>query len=143
MVEVKNNKLMIDGSKTALDQINVIHQVGDNLHVSNSIVEFAKNVSIKDVYKQVSKANGNFMLINRAMVNLDNVESVGIKYYQYAGISIYECDKKNAELYTLSLQCANGKTEAISFKTLLEVQKAFRQLKLKLVELKNNENTCE
>ena len=139
MIEIKNNQLVIDGFKISLNDINIIHQVKNNLHLSNSIIEFAKDIEIKDVFKVINNSENNFILINKAIVNLDNVESASIKYYQYAGISIYECEKKHAELYVLRLLCKDGNTETISFRTLEEVQKYYQELQNRLSELKTKE----
>ena len=84
MIEIKNDQLNIDGKKISLNDINIIHQVQNNLHLSNSIVEFAKNHEVKEVFEKLTENElNNFILINRSIVNLDNVKSAYIKYYQY------------------------------------------------------------
>lgn len=143
MIEIKNNQLIVDGFKIDLNEINVIHQVKNNLHLSNSIVEFAQNLDIKELFEMLKeKGLINFILVNKALVNINNVASLKVKFYQYAGISIYECEKKHAELYVISLECKDGKTESISFRTLAETEKYYQELDAKLTELKNKEASC-
>lgn len=143
MIEIKGNKLKIDGKVMDLDEVNIIHQVKNNLHLSNSIVEFAQNLDIKELFEKLKeKGFHNFILVNKALVNINNVDSLKIKYYQYAGISIYECEKKHAELYVISLECKDGKTESISFRTLAETEKYYQELDAKLTELNNKEASC-
>lgn len=143
MVEIKNDQLIIDDKKLDLTDVNIIHQVQNNLHLSNNIVEFAQNQDVKEVFKKLSQHGyNNFMLINRAIVNLANVESAIIKYFQYAGISIYECEKKHAELHVISLNCKNGKTESISFRTFAEAEKFHQEINKKLAE-KNAQTICD
>lgn len=139
MLEVKNNNLIIDDKKRAIDEINMIQSAKGKLYFSNNIVEISQNsYDINEVYKTLQSAGlNNFVLYDNVIVNANNVESVYFKYFQYAGISIIQCDKANAEMCMLVLNCKNGISETISFRTDKEAEKCYHVIDNAITTLKN------
>ena len=118
MLEVKDNKLIIDGIVKDLKDVNLINSKSNAIYFSNNMVERIKSYpySIEEVYKVLENSGINtFWLVNNTIINLNNIERVYIKYYQYAGLSIVETLKENAETCFVNIVCKNGKTESISF----------------------------
>ena len=145
MLEIKNNNLIIDGKAKSLNDINVINGNEKTVCIFvNMLVGVKKHdCSIKDLHKQLVEAGyNNFMLTNNAIINLNNIENMYIKYYQYAGISILESSKANAELCLLNLVCKNGKTESMSFNSNKEADKVYRTINDKLIDFKNAQANC-
>lgn len=141
MIKIKNNILTIDKKSTNIDEINMIQSVKDKLYFSNNIVEISpKPYDINLLHKNLVEAGlENFILLDNVIVNLDNVVSLYIKYFQYAGISIFQCNKEDAEMYMLAINCRNGKTETISFRTWAEAEKCYHTLDKALTDLRNSQ----
>ena len=140
MIEVKNNNLIIDEKKYSINEINMIQSVNGKLYFSNNIVEISKNpYDINELHKKLTDAGfSNFELFNNSVVNVENIDSMYIKYFQFAGISIFQCDKKHAEMFMLVMNCKNGKAETISFRTAKEAEKCYHILDNAIIDFKNN-----
>ena len=140
MLEIKNDNLIIGKKSTSIDEINMIQSAKGKLFFSNSIVEISKDAyDINEVYNELKKAGySNFVLLDNAIVNVENINEVYIKYYQYAGISIFQCNKENAEMYMVVIACKNGKSETISFSSEIEAEKCCDLLNTALNNFKSN-----
>jgi len=139
MIEVKDNEIIIDGVVKYLNNVNLIKSENDSVYFSSNIVERIKKYpyNIKEVYKQINNAGlTNFWLTNNTIINLNNIESVHIKYYQYAGLSIIETSKLNAEKCFVNMVCKNRKIESIGFSSDKEAEKFYHELDDKLIEIK-------
>lgn len=142
MLEVKDNKLIIDGITKDFKDINLINSKGDSVYFSNNMVERIKiyPYTVQEVYETLSNAGINsFWLVNNTIINLNNIERVYIKYYQYAGLSIIETLKANAETCFVNIVCKNGKTEAISFSSDKEAEKFYHELDNKIIDVKSEQ----
>ena len=141
MIEINGNMLFIDEKSTQIENINIIKSIKNKLYFSNNIVEISpKSHNIDEVYSVLQQAGlSNFVLINNAIVNASNIESMYIKYYQYAGLSILQCEKGNAEMCNLILCCKNGKEETISFPTTKEAEKCYHILDAAVADIKNRQ----
>ena len=140
MLEVKDNKLIIDGIVKDLKDVNLINSKSNAIYFSNNMVERIKSYpySIEEVYKVLENSGINtFWLVNNTIINLNNIERVFIKYYQYAGLSIVETLKENAETCFVNIVCKNGKTESISFSSDKEAEKFYHELDNKIINLKS------
>ena len=140
MLEVKDNKLIIDGIVKDLKDVNLINSKSNAIYFSNNMVERIKSYpySIEEVYKVLENSGINtFWLVNNTIINLNNIERVFIKYYQYAGLSIVETLKENAETCFVNIVCKNGKTETISFSSDKEAEKFYHELDNKIINLKS------
>ena len=140
MIAVYNDKINIDNTIKNLNKINVIKGNEKSFYFSDNLVtgegEFPYNIKhLHSVLQRAEKTN--FILTENAIVNIQNVKEVVMEYFQYAGISIYKCCKKDAELYVVSLLCTNGKTESISYHSFKQAQACFNEINknLKDVEL--------
>ena len=138
MIEIKNDNLIIDNKSTPINQINMIQSAKGKLYFSNSIVEISKeSYDINEVFATLQAAGlKDFILIDNVIVNIENVESMYIKYFQYAGISIFQCDKENAEMYMLVLNCKNGRTENIFYRSSKEAEKSYHILDNAIIDYK-------
>lgn len=138
MLEVKNNNLIIDDKTRAIDEINMIQSAKGKLYFSNSIVEISENsYDINEVYKKLQSASSNnFVLIDNAIVNVNNIESLHKKYFQYAGISIIQCDRENYEMCMVVLNCKNGSSETISFRSEKEADDCCEIINKAIADLK-------
>lgn len=143
MIEIKNDNLIIDKKTTPINQINMIQSAKGKLYFSNSIVEISeKPYDINEVYEKLQSAGcSNFVLIDNVIINVSNVDSTYIKYFQYAGISIFQCDKKNAEMYMLVLNCKNGRAENIFYRSAKEAEKAYHKLDDSIIDFKTAQLT--
>jgi len=142
MIEVKNNNLIIDGVSKSLKDINIINCKGNAIYFSNNMVERIKEYpyTIEEVYNAITTAGYNgFWLVNNTLININNIEKVFIKYYQYAGLSIVESSKANAETCFVNIVCKNGKTESISFSSDKEAEKFYNDLDNKIIDIKQTE----
>ena len=81
----------------------------------------------------------NFVLIDNVIVNTENVSDIYVKYFQYAGISIFQCNKENAEMYMLVMTCKNGKAETISFSSIEELEKYRKTIENSITNLKSSQ----
>ena len=93
MVEIKNNALIIDGETKNLNNINIINGKNNFVYFSNNMLERIKNYPypIEEIYALIKKAGlNNFWFVNNKIININNIQKVYIKYYQYAGLSIIE-----------------------------------------------------
>ena len=141
MLEVKNNNLIIDDKTRAIDEINMIQSAKGKLYFSNSIVEISENShDINEVYKKLQSAGfNNFILLNNVIVNVDNIDSLQRKYFQYAGISIIQCDKENYEMCMLVLNCKNNSSENISYGSCEDMEKDYNAIHNAMIDLKNDQ----
>ena len=139
MVEIKNNNLIIDGKSTPIDEINMIQSAKGKLYFSNNIVEISKEShdikELNNIFQQAGLTN--FVLIDNVIVNTENVSDIYVKYFQYAGISIFQCNKENAEMYMLVMTCKNGKAETISFSSIEELEKYRNIIENSIANLKS------
>jgi len=142
MLEVKDNKLKIGKTVKDLKDVNLINGKEKSISFSNNMLERITEYpyTLDEVYSVLTNAGlQNFWLVNNTIVNLNNVEDVKIKYYQYAGLSIVESTKENAETCFINIICKNGKTESISFSSVKEAEYFNNTLTSLLFELKNSQ----
>lgn len=141
MLKIKDNKIIVDGIKREIDKINMINLSRNYLSFSNRIFDCVKyEDDINSVYQLLTNANLNgFLLQGNNIINLNNVVSLHIEYYQYAGISIHQSSMANAELCLLALNCKNGKKETIPFRTHKEAEKCYHEIDGALSDLRNKE----
>lgn len=142
MLELKNNKLIIDGVEKNLKDINLIIGNENTISFSSNLVERIKEYpySILDLYAELTKTGlKSFWLTNNKIINLNNIERVYIKYYQYAGLSIIETIKSNAEKCNVNIVCKNGKTESVSFSSDKEAEKFYHELDNKIMDIKSEQ----
>ena len=78
-------------------------------------------------------------VIDNVIVNTENVSDIYVKYFQYAGISIFQCNKENAEMYMLVMNCKNGKAETISFSSIEELEKYRNIIENSIANLKSSQ----
>ena len=141
MIEINDNNLVVDGKQMPIEKINIIKLIKNKLYLSNNIVEISpKSYKLDEVVAALQEAGlTNFVKIENAIVNAGNVESMYIKYYQYAGISIFQCEKYNADMCNLVICCKNGKEETISFSSSKEAEKNYHILDSVVTEIKNKQ----
>ena len=143
MIEIKNDNLIIDKKTTPINQINMIQSAKGKLYFSNSIVEISdKPHDSNELYNKLQSAGcSNFVLIDNVIVNVANIESSYMKYFQYAGISIFQCNRENAEMYMLVLNCKNGRAENILYRSAKEAEKAYHKLDDAIIDFKTAQQT--
>ena len=142
MVEIKNNALIIDGETKNLNNINIINGKNNFVYFSNNMLERIKNYPypIEEIYALIKKAGlNNFWFVNNKIININNIQKVYIKYYQYAGLSIIESLRINAETCVVNIECVNGRTESISFSSDKEAEKFYHELDNRIIESKCTE----
>ena len=142
MIKIEDNKIIIDKVVKNLNDVNLIIGNDNTISFSSNLVERIKEYpySISDLYTELTKAGlKSFWLINNKIINLNNIERVYIKYYQYAGLSIIETIKANAETCNVNIVCKNGKTETISFSSDKEAEKFYHQLDDKITDMKSEQ----
>jgi len=141
MIEIKKDKFIINGNEKMLKNVNIIKTEKDGLCFSNRFTDCVDcEYDTNDLYQSIVGAGlKGFMMANDVIVNLNNVESMFIKYYQLAGISIHACKQDHADLCLLTLVCKNGRTESIPFNTHKEAEKCYHEIDSKLSDLKNEE----
>ena len=141
MIEIKNDNLIIDKKSTPIKEINMIQSAKGKLYFSNKIVEIADGYySIYGVYNLLKKAGfTNFVYLDNVVVNAENINSLHINYYQFAGLSIFQSNKENAEMYMLVMNCKNGKSETISFSSAKEVEKCYHILDNVVSDIKSSQ----
>ena len=141
MIEIKKNKIIADGIERDIDNINVINYSRNYLSFSSRIADCAKyEKGIEAFYEELNNAGLiGFILHGNDIVNLNNVITLTIEFYQYAGISIHKTTKENAELYHLNLVCKNGRKETIPFRTYKEAEECFNFIGAALKQLNDQE----
>ena len=141
MIEIKNKTLIIDGKSAPIKDVNMIQSAKGKLYFSNKFVEVSKNsYEINDVYKILKNVGiTNFVLVDKVIVNAENIKSLYIQYYQYAGLSIFQCDKANAEMCMLCINCKNGRSETISFSSAKEAEKCYHILDNAVADIKSSQ----
>ena len=141
MIEIKKNKIIVDGIEKEINKINVINLSRNYLSFSGRIADCVKYENdINSVYEKLTEAKlSGFLLIGNNIVNLNNITSLHIEYYQYAGISIHKCSPGNAEMYLLALVCKNGIKETIAFRTHKEAEQCYHEIDTALTQLRNEE----
>ena len=90
MIEIKKEKIRADGIERDIDNINVISYSRNYLSFSSRIADCAKyEKGIDSFYEELKKAGlKDFVLYGSEIINMENVLSVDMEFYQYAGISI-------------------------------------------------------
>lgn len=141
MLEIKDNKIIVDGIEREIDKINMINLSRNYLSFSSKISDCVKyEGDINSVYQLLTNENLNgFLLQGDNIINLNNIISLHIEYYQYAGISIHKSSMANAELCLLALNCKNGKKETIAFRTHKEAEKCYHEIDGALSDIRNKE----
>ncbi|MBQ8615364.1 MAG: hypothetical protein IJ415_02240 [Clostridia bacterium] len=141
MIKIEQDKIIFDGLEKDIEDINVINISKNYLCFSSRIADCVKyDKDIDSFYQELTKAKlSGFALIENNIINLNNVISLHIDFYQYAGISIHQCSKENAELYHLNLVCKNGRKETIPFRTFKEAEKCYHGIDIALTDLRNKE----
>ncbi|MBR4998263.1 MAG: hypothetical protein IKY10_00130 [Clostridia bacterium] len=141
MIEIKKDKIFADGIERHIDNVNLINFSRNYLSFSGRIGDCVKYDKTIEVFYQELTQKGltGFVLLNNDIVNLNNIVSVDIEFYQYAGISIHKTSKENAELYHLNFVCKNGKKETIPFRTYKEAEECFKAVNKALKNIKNEE----
>lgn len=139
MLEVKDNKLIIDDTVKDLKDINLINGKNNNVYFSDNMLERIKiyPYSVEKVHLALLNAGLNdFWLVNNTIINLNNIERVYIKYYQNAGVSVVESSKANAATCFVNIVCKNGRTESISFSSDKEAEKFYHLIDDKIADMK-------
>ena len=141
MIEIKNNVLKINEIAKPVKDINIIKVVKDSVCLSNRMVDSVEcDCKIEDLYQKFIDAKlNNFVLSNNTIINLENIKSLYIKNYQYAGISIYQCEKEHAELCLLVFVCKNGRNEIMPFSTFKEAEHWYHEIDTLITDYKNKE----
>ena len=141
MIKIKKDKIIFDGLEKNIEDINVINISKNYLCFSSRIADCTKyDKDINTFYGEITKAGlSGFSLIENNIINLNNVLSLHIEFYQYAGISIHKSSKENAELYHLNLVCKNGKKETIPFRTFKEAEHCYHEIDGALADLRIKE----
>ena len=142
MLEIKKDKIIADGLEKNYDRITVMNIARGYLFFSGGIADCVPyDKKLSDVYESLQNAGvKGFILQDDNIINLNNINSIDIEFYQYAGISIHKCSKEHAELYHLNIVCKNGKIETIPFRTYKEAENLQLALNNALTDL-NNEQT--
>lgn len=140
-LDIKDGKILVEGFEREIDKINMINLSREYLSFSSKISDCVKyEDDINSVYQLLTNANLNgFLLQGNNIINLNNINSLHIEYYQYAGISIHQSSMENAELCLLALNCKNGKKETIPFRTNKEAEKCYHEIDIALTDLRNKE----
>jgi len=143
MIEIKDDKIVADGIERYINKINVITLSRNYLSFSGRIADCVKyEQDIDSFYKElINTGNKSFILFDNKIINLNNIDSMHIDFYQYAGISILKSSKTNADLYILILECNNGKNESIPFRTFKEAEHCCYFIDNALAKFKNEETT--
>ena len=141
MIEIKKDKIIADGIERDIDNINVISYSRNYLSFSSRIADCAKyEKGIDSFYEEIKKAGlKDFVLYESEIINMGNVLSIDMEFYQYAGISILKTSKENAELYDVVLKCRNGKKETIPFRTYKEAEECLSVIQQALQQMKSEE----
>lgn len=141
MLKINKDKIIADGMEKSYDNITVMTLARNYLSFSGGIADCVQyDGKIKDVYNALLDAGiTGFILHDNNLININNIQSSCIDFYQYAGISIHQCSKDNAELYHLKLMCKNGKTETIPFRTFNEAEDLHFIINNALIELSSEE----
>lgn len=141
MIEIKKDKIIADGIERRIENVNVINFSRNYLSFSGRIGDCAKyEDGIETFYQALKKAGlTGFILHGNDIINLNNIVSADIEFYQYAGISIHKTTKQNAELYHLNFICKNGKKETIPFRTYNEAEECFKTVNSALRKFKKEE----
>lgn len=143
MIKINEDKIIADGLEKDLSNINVINLSNKYLSFSSRIADCVKyEGDIESFYKKITNAGLNgYLLLGNNVINLNNVVSLHIEYYQYAGISIHKCSPEHAEMYLLTIECQNGKKETISFRTNKEAEQCYKEINSAFKQLKIDEAT--
>ena len=141
MIKINKDKIVADGLEKEIDKIVVINWSKNYLSFSSRIADCVKyEKGIEAFYEELNNAGlTGFVLVDNNIVNLNNIASLHIEFYQYAGISIHQSSKENAELYHLSIVCKNGRKETIPFRTFKETEQCYHAIDAALTDLRNNE----
>lgn len=141
MLEIKEDKIIADGLEKDIDKIVVVNWSKDYLSFSSRIADCVKyEKGIESFYEELTNAGlTGFVLVDNNIINLNNINSLHIEFYQYAGISIHKCSQANAELYHLNLVCKNGRKETIPFRTFKEAEQCYHKIDTALADLRNKE----
>ena len=140
-LDIKDGKILVEGFDREIDKINMINLSREYLSFSSKISDSHKyNGDINSVYQLLIDANIKGLLLQgNNIINLNNVVSLYIDYYQYAGISIHKSSMANAEMCLLTLVCKDGKKESIPFRTHKEAEKCYHEIDGALSDLRNKE----
>ena len=141
MLEIKQDKIIVDGVIKEINKMNVINLSRNYLSFSSNIADCTPyDKDINSFYTELLNAGyNNLLLFDNNIINLNNIMSLHIEFYQYAGISIHKCSQANAELYHLNLVCRNGKKETIPFRTFKEAEECYYVIDTALTQLRNGE----
>lgn len=141
MLRIEDSKIIANGVEREINKINIMNLSKRYLSFSNKIadcVEYDKDM--KSFYQELLNAgHQGLLLIDNNIINLNNILSLHIEFYQYAGISIHKSSKENAELYHLNIVCKNGRKETIPFRTFKEAEQCYHEIDLALSQLRNEE----
>lgn len=140
-MEIKNNKLIIGDKTKNIEEINIIKAAKGGVYLSNNIVDFAEcDLSLERLHEGIVRAGfENFHVVNNMIINIENIESMHIKYYQYAGISIYQSSREHSEFCLLNLVCRKGKIEVIPCSTPQEAEHWHHEIDTLVTDYKNKE----
>lgn len=141
MIKINEDKIIADGLEKDINKIVVVNWSKNYLSFSSRIADCVKyEKGIEAFYEELTNAGlTGFVLVDNNIINLNNIASLYIEFYQYAGISIHQSTKANAELYHLNLVCKNGKKETIPFRTFKETEQCYHEIDAALTELRNKE----
>lgn len=141
MIEINEEKIVVDGIERKMDNVNVITLSRDYLSFSGRIADCTKyEKDINSFYQElINSGCKGFMLFENNIINLNNIDSMHIDFYQYAGISIHKSSQSNADLYLLILTCKNRKKESIPFRTFKEAEQCYHEIDAALANLRSEE----
>ena len=143
IMEIKNNEIKIEHKVKKLSDVNVIKVSKGYVYLSSRLVDcIESNLTIDEIETALIDAEYNdFYKSDNMLINIENVKSMFIRHYQYAGISIYECNKNNSDLNIVNLVCKNGKNESIPFSTFKEAEAFYHDVDSAIIEYKSREIT--
>ena len=142
-MEIKNNELKIEHKTKKLSDINVIRVARGYVYLSSSLVDCIQSeLTISDIKDALNNAGiDEFYEVENMLINTDNIKNMFIKHYQYAGISIYQCEKDHSDLNVVNIVCKNGKTESVPFSTFREAEAFYHEVDSAICSYRSREIT--